>query len=321
MAALATLTRLSPAGSHILAGDDLYGGTWRLLERCLPRSGVRASFVDATDVEKLGAALRPDTRLVLIETPTNPLLRIVDIRVVAEVVHRHGALLAVDNSLCSPWLQRPLELGADVVVHSATKHLCGHADVTAGVLAVRDPALAQEIAFVQNAEGTALGPFDSWLLLRGMKTLGIRQDREGENALLVARFLADHPSVKRVHHPSLPDHPGRDVHFRQASGAGSVISFETRSPSVSRALVESLRLFTIAVSFGSTSSTASLPCWMSHKSITDRAHALPEDLVRLSIGIEDAQDLIDDLAQAFDAAERAGRSASVEPMLTVRPSR
>jgi cystathionine beta-lyase len=230
------------------------------------------------------------------------------VRAVADVVHRHGARLAVDNSLCSPWLQRPLELGADLVVHSATKHLCGHGDVTGGVLAVRDADLAGEIGFLQNAEGTALGPFECWLLVRGMKTLGVRQQREEQSALAIARFLAAHPHVERVHHPGLPAHPGHDLHFRQASGGGSVISFETGSAARSRTLVEALRLFTIAVSFGSTSSTVSLPCWMSHKSIpagVRHAHQLPEDLVRLSIGLEDATDLIEDLDQALAAAARA----------------
>jgi cystathionine beta-lyase len=303
MAALTTLTRLVPAGAHILAGDDLYGGTWRLLEHCAPRSGLRASYVDAVDPDKVASAMQLDTHWVLIETPTNPLLRIVDIRAVADVVHRRGRRLAVDNSLCSPWLQRPLELGADLVVHSATKHLCGHGDVTAGVLAVRDEELAREIAFLQNAEGNALGPFDSWLLLRGLKTLGVRQMREEQTAGAVALFLHEHARVTRVHYPGLAAHADRDVHFRQASGASSVISFETGSPAVSRALVEALRLFTIAVSFGSTHSTASLPCWMSHKSIgAGHARALPADLVRLSIGLEDADDLIADIDQAFHAS-------------------
>jgi cystathionine beta-lyase len=305
MAALTALTRLVPAGAHVLAGDDLYGGTWRLLERCAPRAGLRVSHVDASDVELVQRALQPDTRWVLVETPTNPLQRIVDVRAVADVVHRHGARLAVDNSLCSPWLQRPLELGADAVVHSATKHLCGHGDVTAGVIAVADPDLGREIAFLQNAEGTALSPFDCWLLLRGTKTLGIRMRQAQESAHAVARFLAAHPRVTRVHWPGLREHPGHALHARQASGPGSVISFETGSFAFSRALVEALRLFTISVSFGSVGSQASLPCCMSHKSVPRGSHALPEDLVRLSIGIEDAHDLLEDLDQAFRAAEEA----------------
>jgi len=307
MAALSTLARLVPTGAHILAGDDLYGGTYRLLQRVLPRCGVRSSHVDVTDLDAVASAIEPGTRLVLVETPTNPLQKIADIRGLARIAHAHGALLAVDNSLMSPYLQRPLELGADIVVHSATKHLCGHSDVTAGVLALRDSKLADEIAFFQNAEGNALGPFDSWLLLRGMQTLGIRLDREQSNALAIAQHLARHPLVARVHYPGLREHPGFALHALQARGGGSIVSFETGDAELSQRVVESLQHFTIAVSFGSVSSLASLPCRMSHKSIPSSvrsAHSLPDDLVRLSIGIEDVHDLIEDLDQALRCATR-----------------
>jgi cystathionine beta-lyase len=302
MAALSTLMRLVPAGGHVVAGSDLYGGTYRLLEKVLPRAGLRTTYVDATDPERVRAAIEPSTRLVLVETPTNPLCRIVDLRALAEIARERGALLAVDNSLLSPLLQRPLELGADVVVHSATKHLGGHGDVTAGVLAVRVAAVADEIAFLQNAEGNALGPFDSWLLLRGIETLSVRLGRAQANARTVARFLARHPAVRRVHFPGLTDHPGRAIHERQAEGPGAVVSFETGSAELSRRVVDALEVFTISVSFGSVKSLASLPCRMSHKSIpaaVRQAHALPDDLVRLSIGIEDERDLVQDLAQAL----------------------
>jgi cystathionine beta-lyase len=305
MAALSTLARLAPAGAHILAGDDLYGGTYRLLQRVLPRCGVRSSHVDVTDLDAVAAAIEPATRIVLVETPTNPLQKIADIRGLARVAHAHGALLVVDNSLMSPYLQRPLDLGADIVVHSATKHLCGHSDVTAGAIALSDSKLADEIAFFQNAEGNALGPFDSWLLLRGMQTLGIRLDRAQSNALAIAQHLARHPLVSRVHYPGLREHPGFALHATQADGAGSIVSFETGDAELSQRVVESLQLFTIAVSFGSVSSLASLPCRMSHKSIPSSvrsAHSLPDDLVRLSIGIEDAHDLIEDLDRALRVA-------------------
>lgn len=311
MAALSTLLRLVPRGGRILAGDDLYGGTWRLLDKIAPRLGFSVAHVDVTDLDAALHAFTPDTRLVLIETPTNPLQHVADLRAFARIAREHGALLGVDNSLLSPWLQRPLELGADVVVHSATKHLNGHGDVTAGAIVVRDNTLAEEIAFVQNAEGTALAPFDSWLLLRGLKTLGVRLEREQTTTAAIAKFLAAHPSVRRVHYAGLESHPGHRLHVSQASGAGSVLSFETGDVRVSRRIVESVSLFTIAVSFGSVSSQISLPCAMSHKSIpasVRHEHALPDDLVRISVGLEHADDLVRDL----DAAIR--RATADEPV-------
>ncbi len=307
MAALSTLTRLVPAGGEILAGDDLYGGTYRLLEEVAPRLGIKTKYVDVTDLAAVERTIAKNTRLLLIETPTNPLQRIADIRALSKIAHKHGALLAVDNSLLSPWLQKPLELGADVVVHSATKHLCGHGDVMAGALVVREAELAEQLGFLQNAEGNALAPFDCWLLLRGMKTLGVRLDRAQKNAARIAEFLAGHPRVTRVRYAGLDSHPGRQLHYSQARGAGSLLSFETGDALVSKRIVEALKLFTISVSFGSVTSQVSLPCWMSHKSIpasVRRAHALPDDLVRISVGIECSGDLAADLAVALDALER-----------------
>jgi cystathionine beta-lyase len=301
MAALSTVTRLA-AGGRIVAGDDLYGGTYRLLACVCAPLGIEVELVDATDLELLARALERRTSLVLVETPTNPLLRIVDLRAVSELCRARGALLCVDGSLTTPLRQRPLELGADLVVHSATKFLCGHGDVTAGVVAARDAALAERIAFVQNAEGAGLAPFESWLLLRGLKTLALRLAAQERSARRVARFLAAHPAVERVHYPGLPSHPGHALHRAQASGPGAVLSFETGSCERSRRLVESLRLFTLAVSFGSVHSQASLPARMSHASIpaaVRHGHGLAEDLVRLSIGIEDAGDLLADLERAL----------------------
>jgi cystathionine beta-lyase len=300
-------------GAPVVAGDDLYGGTFRLLSRVLQGQGIGAAHVDVTDLEAVAGAVGPGTRLLLVETPTNPLLRVVDLRALADLAHARGVLLAVDNTLLSPYLQRPLDLGADVVVHSATKCLSGHGDLTAGVVAVADAALAAELAFVQNAEGTALNPFESWLLLRGLKTLAVRLDRQEANARRVAEHLAAHPRVRRVHYPGLASHPGHALQLLQARGAGSVVSFETDSLALSRQVVETTRLFTIAVSFGGVGSLASLPCRMSHASIpaaVRRRRSLPEDLVRLAIGIEDAGDLIEDLEQAFAAAPAAARKPS-----------
>lgn len=313
MAALTTLTRLA-AGGRILAGDDLYGGTWRLLSRITAQQGIEVEYVDACDLEAVAAALRTPARLVLVETPTNPLLRVLDLPALARLCHERGALLAVDNSLLSPLLQRPLDSGADLALHSATKFLCGHGDVTAGAIASNDADLAARIAFVQNAEGNALAPFDCWLLLRGLKTLHLRVREQQRNARRVAAFLRRQPGVRNLRYP----------------GAGSVLGFETGGLESSRRLVESLQLFTIAVSFGSVHSTVSLPCRMSHASIPEAvrcARHLPEDLVRLSIGIEDADDLLQDLEQGLTLVSgaagtrpgaRAGHSSAPAGALNFR---
>lgn len=305
MAAIAALTRLVAAGEEIVAGDDLYGGTTRLLAQVAPQQGIRVRWADATDPEALAAALSPATRLVLVESPTNPLLAVVDLAAAASAAHAAGALLAVDNSLLSPALQRPLALGADVVVHSATKALCGHSDTTAGAVVTADPDLHRRLAFHQNAEGTALAPFDAWLLLRGIKTLALRVERQCATAARVAQLLATHPEVERVLYPGLPEHPGHAVQCRQASGAGPMVSFSTGDAGRSRRVVDALRLFTITVSFGGVGSVASLPRYMSHASVpADLAHRLapPRDLVRLSLGIEDADDLLEDLDAALASA-------------------
>lgn len=308
MAALAAVTRLVRAGEQILAGDDLYGGTCRLLSQVAPGLGIRVRYVDATDPAAVEAALSSSAvRLVLVETPTNPLLRIVDLARLAEITHRHGALLAVDNSLLSPYLQRPLVHGADLVIHSATKLLCGHGDVTAGAVVTADPELHRRLAFHLNAEGAGLGPFDSWLLLRGMRTLALRAERQCASAQRVAGFLGCHPRVQEVFFPLFAPPEARRVHERQASGPGPVVSFTTGDAELSRRIVEAARLFAIAVSFGSVASSISLPCRMSHASIPPELRGRlgpPPDLVRLSIGIEDADDLLADLAQAIDAADR-----------------
>lgn len=305
LAALAAVVRLFKPGDELLAGDDLYGGTYRLFSRlCEPR-GIVIRYADLTRPDVIASAVTARTRLVHIETPTNPLQRICDIRAIAAAAHRTGAWLSVDSTAMTPYLQRPLELGADIVIHSATKALCGHGDVTAGVVAVRDPAIAEHLAFIQNAEGAPLGPFDSFLLLRGIKTLAIRVDRQQQTAARVAAFLDGHPAVTSVHYAGLARHPGALLHAEQASGGGTVVAFETGSVETSRRVVESLALFPITVSFGSVGSSASLPCRMSHASIpaaVRQARRLPEDLVRLSIGLEDAGDLIADLDRALHGA-------------------
>lgn len=306
MAALTALTRLVGQGEEIIAGDDLYGGTVRLLEQVLSRQGVVVRYADAADLDSVKRELTPRTRLILIETPTNPLLRVADVRALSALAREAGVLLAVDNSMLSPCLQQPLKLGADVVIHSATKFLGGHSDVTAGALVTGDEGLHRRLSFQQNAEGSGLSPFESWLLLRGIKTLSLRVERQCSTALRVAEFLEGRPEVERVYYPGLKHHPGHDVQRSQARGAGSVLSFTTGDAELSRRFVESVRLFDIAVSFGSVHSSISLPCHMSHASIppSARERLAPPDLVRVSVGIEDAEDLLADLEQAFHAARR-----------------
>ena len=314
MAALTALTRLAQVGDEIIAGDDLYGGTVRLLEQVLPRQGIAVRYVDTTDLAAVRRALSPCTKLVLVETPTNPLLRISDIRRLSEITHEAGALLAVDNSMLSPCLQQPLSLGADVVIHSATKFLCGHSDIMAGALITNNVEIQQRVAFHQNAEGAGLSPFESWLLLRGIKTLDVRVERQNASAEKVAKYLTQHPAVERVYYPGLTKHDGHEIHRRQARGGGAVISFTTGNAQLSQRLVESTRLFEIAVSFGSVGSVITLPRKMSHNSIPETLKdrlAPPSDLVRLSVGIEDVDDLLEDLDQAFSrAAGQRAKAAS-----------
>jgi cysteine-S-conjugate beta-lyase len=309
MAAITTLTRLISSGEEMIAGNDLYGGTVRLLEQVLPRHGIAVRYVDTTDLDKVEAAITSRTKLVLIETPTNPLLKISDIESLATIAHSRSALLAVDNSMLSPCLQRPLEFGADVVIHSATKSLCGHSDVTAGAIVTNDADLNRQIRFYQNAEGSGLAPFEAWLLLRGMKTLALRVERQNDSAQTIAEYLAGRKGVERVFYPGLPEHSGHEIHKRQASGAGSVISFASGDVSVSRRVVENTRLFDIAVSFGAVGSVISMPCKMSHASVPESIRdeiGPPEDLVRISVGIEDVEDLIEDLDGALAAASGNG---------------
>lgn len=299
MAALAALLRLVPAGGRVVTGCDLYGGTWRLLHRLGADSGLRVRSVETLDPEALAVALEGGVDLVLVESPTNPRLTTVDVPALARAVHGAGGLLAVDNSLLSSYWQRPLELGADLAVQSATKLLAGHADLTAGVASTRDPEPAERLAFARNAEGTALAPFECWLLLRGLETLSVRLDRQAENALRVGQALEAEPAVRRVYRPD-------------AGRPGVVLSFETGDPALSRRALEHLELFRIAVSFGSVASSASLPALMSHASMPPeerRRRGLADDLVRLSVGIEDARDLVADLRRAF----RRAREPVVSP--------
>lgn len=302
MAALTAVVHLFKSGDEIVAGDDLYGGADRLLSQVVPRNGVVVKRVNTCDLNEVASAMGPSTKLVWLESPTNPRLQISDIHKIAEIAHANGALVLVDNSIMSPVLSQPLELGADIVMHSATKFISGHSDIMAGVLAVKGERLAKEIYFLQNSEGSGLAPFDCWLCLRGIKTMALRVEKQQDNAQKIAEFLASHPRVKRVNYAGLPGSPGRDLHYSQAKGAGSVLSFLTGSLALSKHIVESTKYYSITVSFGSVKSLISLPCFMSHASIpaaVREARGLTEDLVRISVGIEDAEDLIADLDNAF----------------------
>jgi cystathionine beta-lyase len=302
MAAIATATKLLQHGDEILADNDLYGGTCRLFTKVLNRTGITARYANACDLKNFERQITPKTKLIYVESPTNPLLRVVDLRQLAAMAHAHEALLCVDNSTMSPYLQNPLDLGADVVLHSGTKFLGGHHDVTAGAIVVKDKALAEQIYFVQNAEGNALAPFDSYLLLRGMKTLKLRLDCQQRNAQTIAEYLANHKAIQHVYYPGLKDDRGYELHRSQARGAGSVLSFTTGSVALSKAIAENTEMFRITVSFGSVNSSISLPGNMSHASVPPELLAqrdLPQDLVRISVGIEDEEDLLADLDRAI----------------------
>jgi cystathionine beta-lyase len=307
MAALAALSTLLKPGDEVLASRDVYGGTFRLFCESWKSMGIVVNFADLRDAQAARSHLTPRTRLIHAEALGNPLLTTCDVAALAELAHSRGALLSIDNTSLTPLNLRPLDLGADLVVHSATKYLCGHSDVTAGVLAVKDPSLAKSLAFHHNAQGSALPPFDCYMLLRGLQTLAIRLERQQRSALEVATALAGMPGVLRVRYPGLAGQPGADVHRRQSRGDGAVISFETGDPARSRVIVESLRLFAIRVSFGAVSSSVSMPCFMSHASIPEALRATfapPQDLVRLSIGLEDPQDLVQDLRAAIQLANQ-----------------
>ena len=302
MGALDVITRLLKPGDEVVTGDDLYGGTNRLLKYLTNHGGIIVHHVDTTNPEKVKTVLTDKTTMVLLESPTNPLLKIVDISTIATAAHAANpkALVIVDNTMLSPLLQNPLDLGADVTYESGTKYLSGHHDVMAGVMATNDLELGEKLFFPINASGCGLSPFDSWLLLRGVKTLAVRMEKQQQNTMVIATFLERHGF--KVRYPGLKSHPQYSLHWSQARGAGAVLSFETGSTQLSERIVEATRLFGISVSFGCVNSLISMPCRMSHASIdaaTRKERALPEDIIRLCIGIEDVSDLLDDLQQAL----------------------
>jgi cystathionine gamma-synthase len=298
-------------GDRVLIPHDAYGGTFRLFDKVFAGWGVGYEPVDMSDLAAVRAALQPRAagsggsgtgrvRLVWIETPTNPLLAIADIAALAAIAHDAGALLVVDNTFASPYLQQPLALGADVVVHSSTKYLGGHSDVVGGIVVVADPELADSLAFLQNATGAVAGPFDAWLTLRGIKTLGVRMDRHSRNAQRVAEMLASHPAVDRVYYPGLESHPGHETAVKQMRGSGGMVSFAARGGAEEAvAICGRTRLFTLAESLGGVESLIEHPARMTHSSVAGSALEVPADLIRLSVGLESADDLLEDLRAAL----------------------
>ena len=305
MAAEATLLELLDQGSHVVASDDLYGGTWRLFERVRKRSaGLSVTYVDPTDLDAITAVIKPETRVIWIESPSNPLLKVADLAAVAATGKAAGALTVADSTFASPMIQRPLDLGFDIVVHSATKYLSGHSDIVAGVLVVRSQDLADRIRFLQNATGAVLDPFSAFLALRGLKTLALRMERHSSNALAVAQYLEGHPKLRRVIYPGLRSHPQHELAARQMRGFGGMVTIEINAEEQGvRRLLESLKLFTLAESLGGVESLAGHPLTMSHGSLPAERRTvlgIGWGLVRLSIGIEDPADLIEDLEQALE---------------------
>lgn len=305
MAAIQAALSLFSPGDHLLVSMDLYGGTYRLLEHVLGKYGISASYVDTTSLERLEEARRPKTRGLLIETPTNPQMLVTDLRAVCSWAREHDIWTIVDNTLMTPYYQRPLALGADVVVHSATKYLGGHNDVLAGLVVVRDEGLAEPLAFYQNTVGAVLSPFDAWLLLRGMKTLALRLARQSENAQRLAEYLAAHPLVSAVYYTGLPNHPGRDVHLRQADGHGGLLSFRVVDARLVAPVLRSIQVISFAESLGGVETLMTFPEAQTHADVPEEMRnriGVDDTLLRIAVGIEHADDLLADLEQALAAA-------------------
>lgn len=307
MAALTAVLSLLHSGDRVLISSNVYGGTFRLLSKVFDHFNITYTISDTTDLASFESDIAEDVKAVIIESPANPLMTVTDIRAVAEVSHRHGLLVIVDNTFMTPYLQKPLELGADIVVHSATKYLGGHSDVVSGLAVVNSAELAEKIAFIQNSTGGVLGPFDSFLLIRGIKTLAVRMDRHVYNAEKAAQFLSEHDAVKNVYYPGLPGSQGYEVNLRQAKNGGAMISFELKDNYDINTFFESLQLVSLAESLGGVESLVCHPSSMTHASIPAdirRKVGITDGLIRLSVGIEQIDDILGDIAQAIAKAER-----------------
>jgi cystathionine beta-lyase/cystathionine gamma-synthase len=304
MAAITAVSTFAKAGEHVVCSNLTYGGTYRYFTKIQARYGVEFTFVDTADADAVRCAMRSNTKLLHLETPTNPMMTLCDIPLLSQIAHERGALVVVDNTFASPYLQRPLDLGADFAVHSTTKFLNGHSDSVGGVAVAKDPEHVEWLGFVQNSSGAILSPFDSWLVLRGIKTLVVRMERHETNAREIARFLSQHPKVRKTYYPGLPDHPQHELARRQMRGFGAMISFDLGSFEAAKAVLARVRLCSLGESLGGVETLISHPATMTHGSIPEEEReklGITMGLVRISVGIEDVEDLIADLAQALEA--------------------
>jgi cystathionine beta-lyase/cystathionine gamma-synthase len=303
MAAIGAIATMLKSGEHVVVSDNVYGGTFRLFEQVLSRYQLAFSYVDTSNLAAVERAVTPSTRMIFVETPTNPILALTDLEAMADLARRHGVRLAVDNTFASPYVQRPIALGADLVTHSTTKYLNGHSDSVGGiVIAVRDEDI-EWLKFVQNSAGAILGPFDSWLVLRGTKTLALRMQQHNINGLAIAQYLAAHPKVRLVHYPGLPTHPQHELARKQMRGFGGMVAFELGSLEAARRLLNAVRLLSLAESLGGVETLISHPATMTHASVPEVRRAalgISDGLVRISVGVEDVEDIKDDLEQALD---------------------
>ncbi|KKE80411.1 bifunctional cystathionine gamma-lyase/homocysteine desulfhydrase [Oceanobacillus caeni] len=303
MAAITTVMMLLDAEDHVVMTDDIYGGTYRLMTKVFNRFKLDHTYVDTSVPEKVEAAITPKTRALYIETPTNPLLKITDLQKMSEIAKKHDLLLIVDNTFATPYWQQPIDLGANIVLHSATKYIGGHSDVVAGLVVVDSIELAEKMHFIQNSVGAVLGPHDSWLLMRGIKTLGLRMEAIEENTRSIAAFLQSHHKVSIIHYPGHTDHRGHDIAKQQSSGFGGMISFDVGSGELTDQVLQKVKYFTLAESLGAVESLISVPAKMTHASIPKERReelGITDGLIRLSVGIEDSEDLIEDLEQALE---------------------
>ncbi|RJQ39320.1 MAG: PLP-dependent transferase [Dehalococcoidia bacterium] len=303
LAAATTVMHLLRAGDHVISGDDIYGGTFRLFQNIISRSGIEFTFLRLDDRAKLEAAIRPNTRMLWLETPSNPLLNIIDLEMVTGVAKKHRLLTVIDNTFSSPYFLKPVEFGIDLVVHSTTKYLNGHCDVVGGAIVTTTDELTERMQFLVNGLGTCASPFDCWLVLRGIETLAVRMQRHQENAGAVADYLANHPKVKRVYYPGLPSHPGHEIARRQMKGFGGIVTFELGDTGSATRFLENLEIFTLAESLGGVSSLAAHPATMTHASMPEEHRlkvGISGGLVRLSVGLENIRDLVADIGQALE---------------------
>ncbi|OEL04461.1 bifunctional cystathionine gamma-lyase/homocysteine desulfhydrase [Staphylococcus casei] len=303
MAAITAVIMLLDEGDHLLLNSDVYGGTYRALTKVFTRYGIEVDFIDTTNIDQVERHIKPETKMLYIETPSNPLLRVTDIQQTAEIAKKYELISVVDNTFMTPYFQNPLVLGIDIVLHSATKYLGGHSDVVSGLVATSDSNLAERIGFIQNSTGGVLGPQDSYLLIRGIKTLGLRMEQIQRNALAIIEMLQQHQAVEHVFHPSIETHLNHDIHQAQAEGHTGVIAFEVSNIDSAKAVIRELQYFTLAESLGAVESLVSVPALMTHASIPKdvrEKEGIADGLIRLSVGIEDTEDLVEDLKQSLD---------------------